>query len=558
MGSVGRGMSSAGRGMGRGVSSVGRGMGSVAGTVGRGMGRGMSSAGRGMGSMAGSVGRGMGGVAGTMGRGMGSVGRGMGGMAGKMGRGMGSMAGKMGRGMKFAPVLAAGALGGGVGGMFGKVKNVASMGISAMGKLNPMSHLLGYPTSLGSAAKGGMKFLIKMVGIPVQGVLKLVQKLPTLLILAGGFGGMGLLVGQNYFNWMAKMWKYFYNGWRSAPLVTWCETWKDGTCRCTQELFISKWDDKPVIEIIDKDGKVGEEEGTDKKLIAAEAAKKAAEAASDVTDKYAKEAALAKAKAVKLQIAANKLKQGKGCFMNRQCPSGSVCKKSKWNPRGKCTQPDVGEQGSAGLKPEAVETDKQGKGCFMNKQCPSGSVCKKKNKWSPRGKCTQPDVGEQDSVRTAGQLSGLKPEAEPEAVKTDKQGKGCFMNKQCPSGSVCKKKNKWSPRGKCTTQTGGAYKHFLDIRPVLNMLLRVENKNGKLKWTVKKLGTTRKHRKKKRHKTSKNGGWRYGHEVKAFTNEAVRRAKEAAKHGQLAAKYSHEARKTRGNRSRGNQKTRKR
>ena len=24
--------------------------------------------------------------------------------------------------------------------------------------------------------------------------------------------------------------------------------------------------------------------------------------------------------------------------MNRQCPSGFVCKKSKWNPRGKCTR----------------------------------------------------------------------------------------------------------------------------------------------------------------------------------------------------------------------------
>ena len=37
------------------------------------------------------------------------------------------------------------------------------------------------------------------------------------------------------------------------------------------------------------------------------------------------------------QTVAMAQRKAKTCFMNRQCPSGSVCKKNKWNPKGKCT-----------------------------------------------------------------------------------------------------------------------------------------------------------------------------------------------------------------------------
>ena len=616
------------RKMGRGMSRMGHGMGSMAGKMGHGMG-----------SMAGKMGHGMGSMAGKMGHGMSSaamgMGHGMGAMAGKMGHGMSSMAGKMGHmgkfgkgamgaaaglgtayamnkamgrsgfpsmglpGSKFAPVLAAGCLMGGlssgVGGMFGKVKNVASMGVSAMGKLNPMSLMLGYPTSLGSAASGGMKFLVKMVGIPLRGVLKLVKKLPMLLMMAGGFGGMGLLAGQNYFNWMAKMWKYLYNGWRSAPLVTWCEKWSDGTCRCRQELFVSKWDDKPVIEVIDKDGTIGEEETSpdqldrqlqerdqereqtqekheqEKNRIAVTAAQKAAQAASNVTEKYAKEAAAAKEKAVKLQTEADKLKQ-------QTVTAGQLTGLAPGTPLGKqaaLAQALAGGPGGSSGKPLDPAAMKAMTGMMSDpsNQKMMGSMMKKLGKMGGKSMLGGPamamlgpaalpllaagKLGKMAHKRGLGKAAMSKMKGKMGKFGGLMDGSGGKIGKFKKSLGKAKKLSNFGKDAK-SLMSGGSYKHFLDIRPVLNMLLRVENKNGKLKWTIKKFITkkTRKYRKKKRRKT--RGGWRYAHEVKAFTNETVRRAMESANHTQRAVKYANEAKKTRKQKSKGNQKTRKR
>ena len=132
---------------------------------------------------------------------------------------------------------------------------------------------------------------------------------------------MGLLAGQGYFNWMASAWKYLYNGWKSAPLVTWCETWKDGTCRCTQELFISKWDNQPVLNIVNKKGKIP---------------------SSCIMNRQCPDGQVCKKKSsFSVHGQCQDRVGGKKCIMNRQCAKGEICKKkSKFSVHGKCTGPE--------------------------------------------------------------------------------------------------------------------------------------------------------------------------------------------------------------------------
>ena len=125
-----------------------------------------------------------------------------------------------------------------------------------------------------------------MGGIPIKGLITLIGNLPSLMLGVGGFAGVALLVSKNYLTWIWRTWRYIADGWSSSPLVTWCEKQEDGTCRCPQVLKITKKDGKPQIIVEDQH-------------------------------------------------------EGKGCFMNRQCPSGFICKKSGWNPRGKCIKQQI-------------------------------------------------------------------------------------------------------------------------------------------------------------------------------------------------------------------------
>ena len=52
---------------------------------------------------------------------------------------------------------------------------------------------------LKSAASGGMSFIIKLIGIPLQGVLALVQKLPMLMMMAGRIWRYGFIGGTRLF-----------------------------------------------------------------------------------------------------------------------------------------------------------------------------------------------------------------------------------------------------------------------------------------------------------------------------------------------------------------------
>ena len=145
-----------------------------------------------------------------------------------------------------------------------------------------------------TGSKGGIQFLINLVGIPIKGLMTIIGNLPTMMLAMGGFAGVAALASKNYLKWIWKTWRYIADGWASSPLLTWCEKKPDGTCRCPQILKIKKEDGKPVIVV--------------------EKAKKGWFSSSE----------------------------GKGCFMNRQCPSGFICKKTnKWNPRGKCTQTSI-------------------------------------------------------------------------------------------------------------------------------------------------------------------------------------------------------------------------
>ena len=375
---------------------------------------------------------------------MGKKGLGAVGKVGKMGMGALGKAGKMGMGALKTPLGIAGGLGGlaflasSMGGFpMEKLKYFAKFGGMAIA---PLLLLLGFikpgaqivyhglkkvVTMAVHSGKGGMSFLINLGGIPIKGLMTIISHLPTMMLGIGGFASIAFLVGKNYFSWIWKSWRYIVDGWSSSPLLTWCEKKVDGTCRCPQILKIKKENGKPVI-VIEKAQNISSQEG-------------------------------------------------KGCFMNRQCPSGYICKKlNKWNPRGKCTQtsiPDIMPGSSIVTPPAAaVEPLVSGKKCFMNKQCPSGFICKKKNKWSPRGKCTQ---------------SSTESVVPIEATKPLVSGKKCFMNKQCPSGFICKKKNKWSPRGKCTQSSiptspmagGGKIKFNMTIEAKIT-------KNG-IKWKVK-------------------------------------------------------------------------
>jgi len=182
--------------------------------------------------------------------------------------------------------------------------------------------------------KGGATFIINMVGMPIKSLMGLLGNMPMLMAGMGGFAALAVLVSKNYMTWIWKSWKFIVDGWASAPLFTWCEKREDGTCRCPQILRVKKEGGKPKIIVEDKKkGWFSSEEG-------------------------------------------------QSCLMNRQCPSGLVCKKNAWNPRGKCAKPDP-QQSKKGFFSSG-----EGKGCFMNRQCPSGFVCKK-SKWNPRGKCTR-------------------------------------------------------------------------------------------------------------------------------------------------------------------------
>lgn len=72
----------------------------------------------------------------------------------------------------------------------------------------------------------------------------------------------------------------------------------------------------------------------------------------------------------------------------------------KKKPDGTCRCPQILKIKKENGKPVVVVekakkgwfSSEEGKGCFMNRQCPSGFICKKASKWSPRGKCTQTDI----------------------------------------------------------------------------------------------------------------------------------------------------------------------
>ena len=99
--------------------------------------------------------------------------------------------------------------------------------------------------------KDGLKFLINLGGIPVKGLTMIIGNLPTMMMAMGGFAGVAALVGKNYLTWIWQTWKYIANGWKSMPLLTWCEKQDDGTCRCPQTLKIVKKDGKPGIIVED-------------------------------------------------------------------------------------------------------------------------------------------------------------------------------------------------------------------------------------------------------------------------------------------------------------------
>jgi len=321
-------------------------------------------------SAVGSVGKKGLGAVGKVGKmGMGAVGKvgkmGMG-AVGKVGKmGMGAM-GKMGKMAMANPMMAglgglgaAGALlasmGGIPAGQFAKIAKIGGMMVAPLLLLGSFlkpgasfvyQGLKQVVTIAMKTGKGGATFIINMVGMPIKSLMGLLGNMPMLMAGMGGFAALAVLVSKNYMTWIWKSWKFIVDGWASAPLFTWCEKREDGTCRCPQILRIKKENGKPKIIVEDK-----------------------------------KQGWLSSA-------------EGKGCFMNRQCPSGLVCKKKHaWSPRGKCTQ-----SGAQGANAESAKPKKgffssgEGKGCFMNKQCPSGSVCKKKHAWSPRGKCTQSGI----------------------------------------------------------------------------------------------------------------------------------------------------------------------
>ena len=310
-------------------------------------------------SAVGSVGKKGLGAVGKVGKmGMGAVGK-----VGKMGMGA---VGKMGKMAMANPMMAglgglgaAGALlasmGGIPAGQFAKIAKIGGMMVAPLLLLGSFlkpgasfvyQGLKQVVTIAMKTGKGGATFIINMVGMPIKSLMGLLGNMPMLMAGMGGFAALAVLVSKNYMTWIWKSWKFIVDGWASAPLFTWCEKREDGTCRCPQILRIKKENGKPKIIVEDK-----------------------------------KQGWLSSA-------------EGKGCFMNRQCPSGLVCKKKHaWSPRGKCTQ-----SGAQGANAESAKPKKgffssgEGKGCFMNKQCPSGSVCKKKHAWSPRGKCTQSGI----------------------------------------------------------------------------------------------------------------------------------------------------------------------
>jgi len=309
-------------------------------------------------SAVGSVGKKGLGAVGKVGKmGMGAVGKvgkmGMG-AVGKVGKmGMGAM-GKMGKMAMANPMMAglgglgaAGALlasmGGIPAGQFAKIAKIGGMMVAPLLLLGSFlkpgasfvyQGLKQVVTVAMKTGKGGATFIINMVGMPIKSLMGLLGNMPMLMAGMGGFAALAVLVSKNYMTWIWKSWKFIVDGWASAPLFTWCEKRPDGTCRCPQILRVKKEGGKA--KIIVEDQKKGWFSST----------------------------------------------EGQSCLMNRQCPSGLVCKKNAWNPRGKCAKPDP-QQSKKGFFSSG-----EGKGCFMNRQCPSGFVCKK-SKWNPRGKCTR-------------------------------------------------------------------------------------------------------------------------------------------------------------------------
>ena len=368
-------------------------------------------------------------------KGLGAVGK-----VGKMGMGALGKAGKMGMGALKTPLGMAAGLGG-----LGSLAYLASsMGGFPMEKLKYFAKFGGMAIAplllLGSfikpgakvvyhglkkivatvvtGGKGGVSFLINLVGIPIKGLMTIIGNLPTLMLAMGGFAGIAALAGKNYLKWIYQSWRYIVDGWSSSPLLTWCEKKPDGTCRCPQILKIKKENGKPVVVI--------------------EKAKKGWFSSSE----------------------------GKSCFMNRQCPSGFICKKtSKWNPRGKCSQtsiPDVTQN-------EALAA--VGKSCFMNRQCPSGFICKKTSKWNPRGKCAMtsiPDVMPSEPIVSAAE----QVVATPEPVVT-------------PAEPIVEPTKPLVSNKPITLAGGGKIK--------FNMTIEARSTKKGIKWKVKKSrGRTRK------------------------------------------------------------------
>ena len=265
----------------------------------------------------GSVGKKGLGAVGKVGKmGMGAVGK-----VGKMGMGAVGKVGKMGMGAvgKMGKMAMANPMMAGLGGLGAAGALLASMGGIPAGQFAKISKIGGMMIAplllLGSflkpgasfvyqglkqvvtvglkTGKGGATFIINMVGLPIKSLMGLLGNMPMLMAGMGGFAALGVLVSKNYMTWIWKSWKYLVDGFTSAELITWCEKDENGICRCPQVARIKKGKGgKPVIIVEDKKKKKGFFSSG----------------------------------------------EGKGCFMNRQCPSGFVCKKSKWNPRGKCTR----------------------------------------------------------------------------------------------------------------------------------------------------------------------------------------------------------------------------
>ena len=84
-------------------------------------------------------------------------------------------------------------------------------------------------------SRDGFHFLINLGGIPLKGIIFIIGKLPILLTGVGGFAMITALAGKSYLTWLSNTWKWFKDGWVSAPLFTWTKNKKKSIMRIVKK-----------------------------------------------------------------------------------------------------------------------------------------------------------------------------------------------------------------------------------------------------------------------------------------------------------------------------------